>query len=215
MAISAGALGAMAAGSAAGGVASAGGGIIGSVLDWFNADKQRTWATNENVLQRDFNAAEAQKQRDWEQYMSNTAYQRQVEDMRSAGINPGLVNGSGASAPGGAAASGGANASGSGSNLGIGTIFSKLSAGATSGLMSAMLKTSRDNVKEFQQALKKNIDLQKDKELEDANTAFERLFKEEATRIYNEHQRDSAERAAKNGYTDTDISNLVDKFSNW
>ena len=177
MAVSAAALGAMAAGSAAGGVASAGGGIVGSVLDWFNADKQRTWATNENVLQRDFNAAEAQKQRDWEQYMSNTAYQRQVEDMRAAGINPGLINGSGASVPSGSAASGGAAASGSGSNLGIGTIFSKLSAGATSGLMSALLKTSKDNKEEFQRTLKENLDVVRDKEYQKINSAFDLFFK--------------------------------------
>ena len=187
MAVSAAALGAMAAGSAAGGVASAGGGIIGSVLDWFNADKQRTWATNENVLQRDFNAAEAQKQRDWEQYMSNTAYQRQVEDMRAAGINPGLINGSGASVPSGSAASGGANASGSGSNLGIGSIFSKLSAGATSGLMSALLKTSKDNPKEFYQTLKENVEVSKDAEFERMNTAMQRLWKEEDARLRAEH----------------------------
>ena len=54
-----------------------------------------------------FSADEAQKQRDWETQMSNTAYQRQVADMKAAGINPALaMNGgaSGASTPSGSAA---------------------------------------------------------------------------------------------------------------
>lgn len=53
-----------------------------------------------------FNAEEAQKQRDWEEYMSNTSYQRQVKDMQAAGVNPAMaMNGSsGASTPSGSAA---------------------------------------------------------------------------------------------------------------
>lgn len=56
-----------------------------------------------------FNAEEAQKQRDWEEEMSNTAYQRQVKDMQSAGLNPAVMYGgsgsSGASTPSGSSAS--------------------------------------------------------------------------------------------------------------
>ncbi|MGL6174058.1 MAG: hypothetical protein ACRC1P_05565 [Cellulosilyticaceae bacterium] len=51
------------------------------------------------------NSAEAQKNRDWTERMSNTAYQRQVADMRAAGINPMLaMGGSGASTPTGSTA---------------------------------------------------------------------------------------------------------------
>lgn len=79
------------------------------------------WATAQSVaaaeraneLQRqnmmmamEFNAKEAQKNRDWEETMSNTAYQRAITDMKAAGINPILAAGNGgASTPTGGAAS--------------------------------------------------------------------------------------------------------------
>ena len=56
-----------------------------------------------------FNAQQAQIQRDWETYMSNTAYQRAMADMESAGLNPAMMyasGGQGASTPTGASASG-------------------------------------------------------------------------------------------------------------
>ena len=62
--------------------------------------------TAADVAANQFNADEAQKQRDWEEHMSSTAYQRQVADMRAAGVNPAMaMNGtSGASTPSGSAA---------------------------------------------------------------------------------------------------------------
>lgn len=61
--------------------------------------------TNAEQEANAFSAAEAQKQRDWEEQMSNTSYQRQVADMRAAGVNPALsMNGAGASTPSGSSA---------------------------------------------------------------------------------------------------------------
>ena len=57
---------------------------------------------------REFSALEAQRQREWEKMMSDTAFQRQVKDLEAAGLNPWLAvqnAGSGASTPSGSSAS--------------------------------------------------------------------------------------------------------------
>lgn len=71
------------------------------------AKQYQSWSANQAAISNEYNAAEAAKNRDWQQYMSNTAHQREVADLRAAGLNPVLsaMGGNGAAVTSGAAAS--------------------------------------------------------------------------------------------------------------
>lgn len=81
------------------------------------AREQMAWQEAQNAKAMDFNAEQAQINRDWQEMMSNTAHQREVADMLKAGINPVLSvsGGNGATVTSGATASGVTSAGSKGS----------------------------------------------------------------------------------------------------
>lgn len=87
--------GALGGGATAGAIATG----VGSLIDASRAEDAQDEANA-------FNSSQAQASRDWQERMSNTAYQRRMDDLRAAGLNPML-----AISQGGAAVTGGASAS--------------------------------------------------------------------------------------------------------
>lgn len=140
---------------------------------WNKWTGRGTTAAQEEV--NAFNANEAQKARDFEEQMSNTAYQRQLADMEAAGVNPALAMGAaanGASTPSGAQAQAAGDPTGglSMSDL-VSTLMAPLS--VVQGLKN--IKETEANI-EKTEAEKRNIDQRT--ETEKYNTIIYRINSE-------------------------------------
>lgn len=87
--------------------ASVGAGVGNYALLQQQRDYNNDWNSAQVASLNAFNAAEAQKNRDWQKMMSDTAHQREIADLKAAGLNPVLsAFGSGAAVGTGAQASG-------------------------------------------------------------------------------------------------------------
>lgn len=72
----------------------------------------RQMSNDNNAATFNFNHNEAVLARDWQREMSDTSHQREVEDLKRAGLNPVLSANSGATAYGASSASGSADSTG-------------------------------------------------------------------------------------------------------
>lgn len=80
------------------------------IRDLQREEREAQWAFQTTAAEKanQFSAEQAALNRQWQEQMSNTAYQRAVSDMKAAGLNPALLynNMTGATTPAGSSAAG-------------------------------------------------------------------------------------------------------------
>ena len=160
------------------------------------AEIQRNWQVAQNQAAMDFNAAEAAKNRDWQEMMSNTAHQREVADLKAAGLNPVLS----ASGGNGAAVTSGATASGVTSSGAKGDTDTSANS-AIVGILSAVLSSQT-------QLESARLSAQSNQAIADKYTAMEHLV----TQMNNATSKENAQLAANTTLTTANINSATSKW---
>lgn len=160
------------------------------------AEKLRDWQERQNKIAMDFNAAEAAKNRDWQAYMSNTAHQREIADLKASGLNPVLS----ATGGNGAAVTSGATASGVTSSGAKGERDMSANAAIVS-LLGTMLKTQTDMAMSTNSAITNLA-------VADKYNAMSKY----ATDVSSKVSRENAQLQAQTQLTTTNISSAAQKY---
>lgn len=162
-------------------------------ISLYNMAKQYGYDTDLWSLQSNFNRLEAQKNREWQEKMSNSAYQRAIDDMTKAGINPASLGGAqvvGASTPSGGSASAsmpsvgssGASSAHFGSSNMAG-VFSHLASSALYGMFANDRQAAKTLASEIQDNAKHAYKMQEINERINGNKAVQELRNSSFERI--------------------------------
>lgn len=156
----------------------------------WQADVNRSFNAQQAQYAMDVSAQQAYQQMDYQERMSNTAYQRAMADMKAAGLNPILAYKQGsASSPGGAMGQGIAASGSQPSGGGVGGSSAGQSAARVSNTMEGLGKAIGNSVQTGLQAaqMKAGIDLAEEQTKNqssqtDLNKANDALAKEMTTK---------------------------------